>query len=494
MCAIFTPYYPSEHCTGRTWRLEPVTNGPRSVYSFTTVEMGIVSLSVGTTGLACTWELAAPTIYLAESVTIDHSGAVHCQAPPDFVLENVNMPFYPVDGYPEDCYGSITFIDSTEAKVPFHYLWRGISELSSVACGYCSQVCTVLCVKRGNLYESEYTRTNFILDEYSGQWNASDHSGEYITLHEEYGQCYYRLNNITPLTLEGDLVEITTCNIGQDMTVVDEVGDYIRISCNPCSCWDFLCGTLRCVCRELCVMGMVDSVLLQLSLAWDFENQRWGDDTFSVTPERDTYGNCMVRVTGYADAVAIVNNGGDEISFNVSEPLEDQLESGLINYITGFCKNCAADCNSGTCLDICDESPAIIYAEISPSPWKVFLGCSPDPGGCFTTITFPLGKRFVPTILNPAGEWRWYGCGIISCKNCLSPTLTNNMVCIDLGCDGLGTVTLMDANGNGGQWPISITIPCHSSEPLDETITVIDFVGAGGTCCDEGGIILQVTE
>jgi hypothetical protein len=121
------------------------------------------------------------------------------------------------------------------------------------------------------------------------------------------------------------------------------------------------------------------------------------------------------------------------------------------------------------------------------------LGCQPDTG-CFTTISFPLAQSFVSTVLNPAGEYRWQGCGIIACKNCLSPTLTNHLVCIDLGCDGLGTFSIQ---GPGiivpCSVPISVAIPCNTGIPIDVELDEIQCDGLT-LCCDEGGFIVRITE
>jgi hypothetical protein len=496
---VFTPDEITEQCRVKAWRAKPSVVLSRAVYAFNIPSNSALNLSVGADADGypgtCTWRVEFQSGYIDESVAINHSGAVHCQAPPEFVIENVNVPYYPVDSAPVDCFGTITFTASPEAKVPFEYIWKDQPQyVEGVTCGSCYQLCAVLCVKAGNEYESEYERENFIWNEDDQQWNGRARSGHYITIVEESGKCYLRLDSVSQPTLQGDLIEITECAEGMDLTAVDYDGNYVRISCNPCSCWRHLCGSLRCVCPELCVVGVQDGELIEpFSIEWDYENRRWGDDTFSVTPGRDSYGNCIATVTGYADPVAIDNNGGDEIAFTVSEPLDDQLESGVVNFLSINCKNCAPSCGIGTCLSVCDDVPAVLYAEVSPAPWTDMLGCQP-PEGCFSAITIPLVQVFVPTALNPAGEYRWQGCGVIACKNCSSATVTNHLVCIDIGCDGLGTFSVQGPEITVPCFvQFGITIPCNTGDVIDEELDRIDCDGLT-LCCDEGGFIVRIME
>lgn len=500
ICALFTPDTPSGNCATKAWTMEPSTSGTRSTYSFSpngdTIELSVGADEDGYPG-SCTWRLYSAALSIDESQAINHSGAIHCQAPPAFTIESFNLIKYDSVGTPSDCFGTITFTEKTLAKVPFIYRWQGQEEFAAVSCGSCSQICQVLCVRRGNEYDSTtYTRVDFLWDEYTQQWNANDDSGHYLTLFEEYGQCYLKLDSITPATLQGDLVLIdpTACSTGMDIMVTDEVGDYIKISCNPCSCWRYVCGSCRCVCRDLCVVGMEDGVLVSpFTISWDKDALRWGDDTFSVTPSRDADGNCQATVTGYADPVAMPNACGSNLAFRVSESVADQLSTGLVNYLYFSCQNCAVECGNGTCLDACDEVPKILYAEVSADNWTAMLGCDPMVL-CFETITIALAQVFVSTLSNPAGEYRWIGCGIISCKDCTPATRKNYLVCIDIGCDGVGTFSVdgEDVVVRCSE-SISFTLPCEGSAVWDFSFGPFACDGLNG-CCDEGGFLVTITE
>lgn len=502
ICAVFTPDTPSALCKAKSWTMTPTTSGGRSSYAFSfggdqiTLSVGAETEAEGYVG-ECTWKLFSEALSINETRLIDHSGTVHCQAPPDFVIEGVNYVRYDSEGTPSDCYGTITFSEKTFAMVPFVYRWKDQEEFAAVTCGSCSQICRVLCVRRGNEYESDYTRTDFIWDTEAERWNANDDSGHFITLHQEYGNCYLKLESISPLTLQGDLVLIddAACAIGMDLTVVDENGDYIKISCNPCSCWRYLCGAFRCACRQLCGVGVLAGELVEpFTLEWDTDTLRWGDDTFSVTPVRGSNGECLVSVTGFEEPVAVEQTNDGSFGFAISQSVADMLEEGSATYFYFRCKNCDQDCSAGTCLSDCEDVPSVLYAELSAAPWTEMLGCNPAEL-CFETITFPLVQVFVSTLENPAGEWRWIGSGIISCKNCIGATRKNYLVTVDIGCDGVGTllITRPDVVVACTQ-VINFTMPCNGSAAWDFTFgPYTDCDGLNG-CCDEGGFILGITE
>jgi len=195
ICALFTPDTPAGTCAAKSWTMEPSTSGDRSTYSFApngdTIELSVGKDADGYPG-GCTWRLYSAALSIDESQAIDHSGAIHCQAPPAFTIENVNLIKYDSAGTPSDCYGTITFTEKTLAKVPFIYKWQGLDEFATISCGSCSQICQILCVRRGNEYDpTTYTRVDFLWDQYAQRWNADDDSGHYLTLFEEYGFCLF---------------------------------------------------------------------------------------------------------------------------------------------------------------------------------------------------------------------------------------------------------------------------------------------------------------
>jgi len=504
LCFAFVPDYPTDTCSAKSWRVAPEDALSKSTYGISTLNFGEVTVSVGLSetpgnGTQCVWRFKAPAFYVDEETAIVHSGAVHCQAPPEFIITGVNDVRYDVNGYASDCMGTLTISEYVEDKVPFVYKWTGTSETESVTCAACTDICTIICVRRGNINNAVYTRVEFQWDSISGRWLATDGSGHYITLVEENSVCYLRLDSIGTSVFTGDLVTVNPdeCSLGMSLTASDEyTGDYIKISCNPCSCWQYLCGTCRCVCPDICVIGMEGGVLVEpFSLAWDFEKIRWGDDYFNVTPSRDEDGNCQATITGYADPIPMRNDCGSELSLLFAEDLETTLYNGFYNFLYVQCKGCATPCTAaGTCLDLCGDVPQILFAEVSASAWSLMLGCN-DLVPCFATITIPLVQTFVPTVLNPAGEYRWQGCGIVACHDCNPLTANKNfLVCIDMGCDSEIVFNVRNATSTNTE-TFSYTLPCGESAVWDVQFETSSAFGDPlDGCCDEANFIVVITE
>jgi hypothetical protein len=219
-------------------------------------------------------------------------------------------------------------------------------------------------------------------------------------------------------------------------------------------------------------------------ISWDKDALRWGDETFSITPYQDENGDCKATVTGFEEPATLTNTCGDNFIIQASTTQEQWEESGEVNFLIAGCKNCDVGCTQGTCLSDCDDVPKVLFAEVSPMAWDEMLGCPVEL--CFETITIALIQSYVSTVENPAGEYRWQGCGVISCRSCGSATRTNEVICIDIGCDGIGTVS-----GPCGD-SIAFSLPCGIGAVWD-----LDFdlpCTGGGGCCDEAGFHISITE
>lgn len=498
ICAIFTPTEETETCFAKNYYAKAAVSGPRTTYTFGIPDLGSLILSVGRPDNElyghCTWRLQCDAAGIYEEVGLEHSGEIHCQAPPNFTLENVNIPFYPPDGSGAlDCYGTLTFTEASLAKVPFRYKWAGIEQKQVVDCAYCVEACTVLCVKRGSLESEEYTRIEFVYNSYDERWIANDGSGDYFSITSIDDVCYIYLESMEDVDYQGFLIEIpeSDCSDKLNLYASDyNSGKWIRISCNPCSCWDYICGTCRCVCKELCVVGKQDNTFVSpFNISWDYDTLRWGDDIFSVTPYKDEEtGECKVSITGYDEPVTLYDMCSENFFAAVASDEEEQIDTGLVNYIYVSCKKCSSgDCSGGTCLSFCPDVPKILYADLSPTAWDEMLGCDPM-SLCFSPITIELAQIFIGTTENPAGEYRWVGFGIIACKSCSPPTSpVNTIVSIDIGCDGIGRMTVGDM-----VFDFSLTIPCNGSAVWD-----FDFLFDGpgtGPCCDVAGFELNISE
>lgn len=498
ICALFTPNETTLTCKVKTYYAKASNSGPRTSYLFPLPNIGNLTLTVGTPEStlygSCTWKIDCSGAGISEEVAIDHSGDVHCQAPPNFILENVNLPYYPVDGGdPIDCFGDIEFIEASLAKMPFEYKFADIEEKHTIDCAYCVEACTVLCVKRGTAESDTYTRVEFIFNEYSNRWEANDRSGEYLVFTNIDGVCYIYLENMEDADYQNTYIEIPAGSCSDKMSLYANdymTGKWIRISCNPCSCWRYMCESCRCVCKELCVVGKQDNgFVAPFNISWDYDLRIWGDETFSVVPSKDLEtGECKVTITGYDEPVTVYDMCSEIFFAAVSSTEEEQIDTGLVNYLYVSCKKCSgADCGGGTCLSQCADVPKILYADLSPTAWDEMLGCNPA-SLCFSPITIELAQVFIGTLLNPAGEYRWLGAGMIACKSCNPPTLpVNTLVTIDIGCDGTGRMTV-----GSMVFDFSFTIPCQGSAIWD-----FDFLFDGpgsGPCCDVAGFELNISE
>lgn len=499
ICMTFIPDTPTATCTTKTWKLDQATiTGKGSSYSTTLGDMGEVEVFVGFPELndplfdvaSCVWRLTIADPATDESVAVDHSGDIHCQAPPDWAITGVT-----ITQHGEACVGTITFAPYKLEKLPFINKWWELGDefIDGLACGTCSQFCRALCVKR--LTNGEYTRVDFIWNDAYQFWGADDNSGHAISLVSDGYDCYLELESIGGGEFEGNLLLIDPmkCSLGMDLTATsDYSSDTISISCNRCSCWKYICGTCRCVCESICIVGVIDNVFQEpIELPWDAQNFRWGDDNFSVQLSSDESDNCQVTVTGFSEPVAIRNDCGSRIVFVVSDTTDEMNDSGLVNYLYGWCKQCEGSCTQGSCLDICEEVPQVLYCYLNAAPWTEMLGCN-QYVLCFEPIVIPLALVFVGT--EAAGEWRWIGCGIISCYDCNPPTAKKNyLVCVDLGCDGVGAFQVSRADITAQCLvTFGFTLPCGSYDTWDITFTA-ECDGLNG-CCFDGGFQGRITE
>lgn len=240
LCYTFTPTTPTATCKARAW-LVPATDGS---YTLDVGDQGAVTIRNGDpavsgsayAGYSCVWELATETAGIITEEPIDHSGAVNCMELPDG---------WEVPCDTGDCAGTLTFSSLELKKVPFIKKYWGVAETFSRSCGSCTSLCTVLCVRRGTAASTDYTRVDFVWDALTERWEAEDGSGQYISAVEYAGDCYVELTSISPATFNGDLLPMNACARGFSAAGTDEADNWITVSCNPCSCWEYLCGTCR---------------------------------------------------------------------------------------------------------------------------------------------------------------------------------------------------------------------------------------------------------
>tara|TARA_R110000803_G_scaffold115342_1_gene183804 strand:+ start:527 stop:2053 length:1527 start_codon:yes stop_codon:yes gene_type:complete len=508
---VFTPDGGQEsvfNCKQKGWIFEAADNtnrvqpDPRVTYSgplipgigTTTISVGVPHAGTSLAGYAeCSWRFQNPTKGIDEETAIDHEGDVNCLAPPTFSIPNFTMQSTDSDGVVHDCDGSISFSAYTLQKLAFIKRHVDTTEFQTAypSCGICEgDLCTVLCVKTNSTYglgdvvEEEYS---LISSSESNAWHGPD--GKWIELVEENGVCYMKLQSVDSPTLDGDLIKITDCALGMNLTAQDETGDWIQISCNPCSCWTRICGTCRCTCRELCVLSYSGgSTITESTLAWDLDNWRWGSYELSVDLGADADDNCEVTSYGFENAASIPNACGNDISFLIEDDITTQISNGYATWLAGYCKKCSPLCDAGDCLSECDNVAQVIQAEVVGYEWQV-QGENQVKVPCFDTFTITMVLRYIGT--EAAGEWRWIGSAVSGdCEG------EKWYMRIDIGCDGEGSFLITNGqstvNPSADYYLESIQVSVACGVPWDTSFTISN---SSVTCCGDNGFFeVTITE
>lgn len=526
ICAVFRPGAADDaasvKCRVRSFKMLATTGdtapaNQRTTYS-ATIGGNQIELSVGEPeygsplhGYAyCTWRLYSYELGVDEEWEVTHDQhSINCLKLPDFLIENVDVP-YTIDEVEYSCVGNIEFVAWEMDKVPYqarHWDLDYETQSLTTACGVCNEVCSVLAVYRGTEadygYSDDDSCIEFSWDSANQKW-VNNTTNESILLTEVDGECFLELSNWAEVTFEGDLVAINSGECTTDMikTIRDELGNWVKIACKPCSCFEHICGTCRCVPETLCVIGVEDGYLVgPYELTWDPEYLHWtGDLTISIGSNYE--GNCELSL-GSFESVEIDNTCGHNISFLFTYSAAQQA-AGYTDFYAGWSKACEGSCTSGTCLSLCDDVPEVLYAHIYPKSWTPALGCEGFPASdCFEPFIVPVVQMYVPTVSNPAGEWRWIGRGSFDCRGCDTggnPSFKEyqtTVVNIDIGCDGLGSATFTGPSETGPGTAtetvdIDFSLPCGSSY---WSLGPFDAANDGNLiCCNEAGFRVYISD
>lgn len=524
ICAVFRPdgAYAAQDaaCRVRSYKMLATANADpptRSTYSCTVGGNQIV-LSVGEpehgsplNGYAdCTWRLECYDLGIDEEWKITHSkGGVNCLQLPDLLIENVNIP-YTVDGVEYSCVGNIEFAAWEMDKVPYskrHFDETTIVDLYS-SCGSCSQTCSILAVYRGSEadygYSDDDSCVEFTWSDADQKW-SNNSTGESILITEVDGSCYLELSNWAEVTFEGDLIAIGDGECTTDLvkTIRDELGNWVKIACKPCSCWEHICGDCRCVPDTLCAIGVVGNELVgPYELAWDSEYLQWSGYDVTVTIGQNYEGTGCALTFGDFEPVDVECGHDMSATFAYSPSLQ---AAGYTDFFAVWAKACEGSCTGGTCLSECEDVPQILYAHVYPRDWTPGFGCDGYPASdCFEPVVVPLAQIFVSTVLNPAGEWRWVGSYTFSCRGCDTggnpsfTTYSDTTVRIDIGCDGLGSATFTGPAESGSGTAteivdIDFVLPCDGSGYWQLGPFTKDSDGSL-ICCNEAGFRVYISD
>ncbi len=238
----------------------------------------------------CVWRILATTsesqVLTDEQVIVDHED-VTCLSPPFGFSVLIDGPQGCTEG------GLLSLGEYAKARLPFRRrpeepYHENFQELYP-PCGECTQVCSDLCV-RGTRHDNgplEQVRFRWFEDAGQRGWRyqapGNDWFEKLYLKENEYGECV-----ITPDLEESgpelfdelpiDLERGCSCEIYEIFSVpfVEELAFTIR--CGVCTCWDWWCGSCRCLPRELCVLIITGVTAQRVVIVWDEENERWGDD------------------------------------------------------------------------------------------------------------------------------------------------------------------------------------------------------------------------
>tara|TARA_R110000851_G_scaffold263001_2_gene415515 strand:- start:57 stop:761 length:705 start_codon:yes stop_codon:yes gene_type:complete len=234
-----------------------------------------------------------------------------------------------------------------------------------------------------------------------------------------------------------------------------------------------------------------------MSLSWDVDNSRWGDDAFSVQLSSDDNGDCQVTVTGFEDPVPLPDACSPDIAFVIASTIEQAIYDGGSTLYSIFCAQCPNSCQaSGACIDICDTVPQVLFATISPQNWIEMLGCDYQ-DLCFEPFTMPLVQVYSP---DAAGEFRWIGQQVFSCRgDCFDEDADEQdfIVQLDIGCDGIASFSVTDPNSEAIACTaeFSFELPCGTCNTEVWDFEWSTETGCGSIdCCAEAGFDIAVSE
>jgi len=460
------------------------------------VEVGRLTGTGTGTALGCGWRFTA-TINGTGSGTgeIEIYSIDHDDPSCLYVPEGMNLGS--VEG-PNGCSGYLTVEDVYKVKLPFQerYVtenWIGPNyiDISNDPSGQCTEVCARVCVAGIRHAGGNYERVEFdwFDDDITGTGTAADRGWSYdngsyveklllshggtdavITPEFEGGAEIFSPKTVSSTTrCSCDMKEIITGSFGGSSYTA-------TIRCGFCTCWEYVCGTCRCVPYSLCVM------LYDGSQMWDNLQAYWNetDKSWDVASTEtgtgytnllrlylvDENGQCVIKPALYDGDVLTMNSypvydcGAETVTGQftgqhdiVTISVEDQdtiltgtgTDTGLILIIASSLQpNCeTGPCQEATpCYDDCDSHPDSLWVEI-----KQWCEAGDWSGGYYFEGVLSVKVYYWQTIdyLETSPLRPKYSCGYIGygqlCGDCrVKVELRNGMIYIDgapSGCTGV---------------------------------------------------------
>ena len=425
----------------------------------------------------------------ARDITDDYliqGGKRECTLYPEF-RQTCKDPYFQYDDFVlGECTGTLIIQRKELEKVPFHSNKEGLEtstvEMPESACGPCTEYCRVLCMEW--TVGGETQKSEFRLQGDTAVWYHRIPEGELasITLEEIEGVCHLVIDHEGLGVFDKIPIPSGMCNLGMVIehvgTIEDAVGKFVSISCNRCTCWDYICETCRCVCKTMCVVsvdGPEQTDVTYYELDWDPVLLRWGTaEKWVGIRANPTTGKCEYIISGWNDGLYVdydteastieIPECGKDMIYYVTSNMSTALETGIFKFEYGTCKTCNPDCFKHFCDDCCDECiepivPETLFFDLIGSTVAGEPEGSPP---CIAAYDIPL----VHTMPLFAESHRWEGHAVVDCTAVFESPPGPNATLIDVvvTCAGAGSWTLVvrlttiSASGT----PITV----NSSDPI----------------------------
>lgn len=448
LCAVFYPAEESEDCLssavemtfGGTWVGNLPGIDPANISN--QIEVHLVK---DESYQRCFYRVIIPAREIDDLYLIE-GGKRECSIYPSFRLTCRDPYFEYPDFELNGCVGTLVIQRKELAKVPFHAEVETDStitseEMSKPECGTCSTWCTHLCLEWSTGGEPQKASFGISQDESVVRWTHRMSDGSYasITTQEIEGQCHLVIDHDGLGGFQPIPIPYQMCNLGMVIEADGEgewVGKSVSISCNRCSCWDYICETCRCVCKTFCVVsvdGPESTDITYYELEWDDRLLRWGTaEKWVGIRANQTTGKCEFVISGWNDGIyplfdpesttIEIEECGKDMSYYVTIDPEKAFETGVFKFEYGACKTCLPDCFRVPCQDCCTACdtvalPEILYVDL----FGGFTAGGEDPGeaaaNCLTVTDIPL----VHTAPLFAELHRWSGSVVVDCGCPLDP-------------------------------------------------------------------------
>lgn len=345
-------------------------------------------------------------------------------------------------------------------------------------CTECATFCRTLCVRYtlGAVHVRKTFRWDANYQRYVYSLDGID-DFLYLELDADYETCVLVLD-IQELTALGKTFDpyplYTPCTADIDLAIPDITATFeVGVSCNKCSCWDWICDHCRCACTTLCLLIYRNGILQLRHLNWVFDDLtnlgKWTDGYESVGLSKDAItGDCQISLSGFNPLV--IGDCGTAVQFTLENIDGDQAFGACQK---NDCFNVPATCCVRDIIDL----PLSLTATVTNA------GDCSCAGNTITLVWNPFGLLWKGRgSIGPCGHESVLTITVLCSGDSLIATVT-----ISCGDDGLGNPLIYNPN---------VTIGYVQCDPIEFTITGMTI---DRSCCyDEpmagGSIAITITE